>query len=166
VGSLRRRLGRGHPRGGRLTRVLSTLRWLPHAAAIVYALVLARRLPGVVDQLTWNADYASGMAIAESVGAAGKSGRAIVIQLGYFWLDLATRPLPFHTLIWEYAPSVMALMTLALITWCAWRLAGRFAAALAASLGVAASPLVLGTQAAQAYHGSTWFATALLAAYM
>jgi hypothetical protein len=133
---------------------------------LVYAQVLLRRLPDIVGQLTWNADYVSQMALAQSVGAAGKPERAVIIQQGYFWFDLVTFPLPFHRLIWDFAPSVMALAALLLIAWTSWRLAGRFAAVLSLSLGLAASPLVLSTQVAQAYHGSTWFGIALLATYL
>jgi hypothetical protein len=142
------------------------VRWVPPAAALVYAFVLLRRLPDIVDQLTWNADFVSGMVMAQSIGSSGKTGRAIVIQAGYFWFDLAALHLPFHRQVWEYAPFAMAMLTLGLIAWTAWRLAGRFAALLAASIGLAASPLVLGTQLAQSYHGTTWLGTALLAAYL
>jgi hypothetical protein len=142
------------------------VRWLPVAAALVYGVVLFRRLPDIVGQLTWNADYVSQMAIAQSAGTAGKPARAVIIQIGYFWFDVLTFPLPFHQLVWDYAPSAMALAALLLMAWTSWRLAGRFAAVLSLSIGLAASPLVLATQAAQAYHGSTWFGTALLAAYL
>lgn len=146
-------------------RLLGAARWAPVAAALVYLYVLMRRLPDIAGQLTWNADYVSQMAIAEWVGAHGLPHRAVVIQLGYFWFDLATRPLPFHIQVWEYAPSAMAALTVAAIGWNAWRLAGPFAAALAGALSLGASPLVLSTEVAQAYHGSTWLGTALLAAY-
>jgi hypothetical protein len=149
-----------------MSRAVAALRWLPPAAAAVYAIVLMHRLPAIVSQLTWNADYASDMAIAESVGSSGKSGRAIVIQVGYFWFNLATRWLPFHRQVWEYSPYAMALFALGLLAWTAARLRGREAAILTIALGLAASPLVLATQAAQSYHGTTWFGTALLAAYL
>jgi len=142
------------------------LRWLPPAAALVYAFVLARRLPDIVDQLTWNADYVSVMTLAQTIGSEGKTGHAIVVQIGYFWLDLAVLPLPFHKLLWLYAPYAMALVALLLLTWVAGRLGGRFAALLTAALGLAASPLVLSTQAADSYHGTTWFGIALLAAFL
>jgi hypothetical protein len=142
------------------------LRWLPPAAAIVYAFVLVRRLPDIVDQLTWNPDYVSGTTLAQSIGSGGKTGHAIIVQIGYFWFDLAALPLPFHKALWLYGPYAMALMTLGLLTWTAARLGGRFAALLTAALGLAASPLVLSTQAAGAYHGTTWFGTALLAAFL
>jgi hypothetical protein len=142
------------------------LRWLPPAAALVYAFVLARRLPDIVDQLTWNADYVSTMSLAQSIGSHGKSGHAIIVQIGYFWFDLAVLPLPFHKLLWLYAPYAMALLALLLLAWAAGRLCGRFAALLTAALGLAASPLVLSTQAADSYHGTTWFGTTLLAAYL
>jgi hypothetical protein len=106
------------------------------------------------------------MTLAQSIAASGKTGHAIVIQIGYFWLDLAVSPLPFHRFLWLYAPYAMALVAVVLLAWVAGRLAGRFAAMLTAALAIAASPLVLSTQAAQAYHGTTWFGTALLAAFL
>lgn len=147
-------------------RLLGAIRWAPVAAACVYLFVVGRRLPDIVGQLTWNADYDSQMAIAEWVGTSGLPHRAVVIQLGYFWFDAATRPLPFHVTVWEYAPTFMAALTVAAIAWTAWRLAGFFAAALAAALSLGASPLVLSTEVAQAYHGTTWFGTALAATYL
>jgi hypothetical protein len=125
-----------------------------------------RWLPAIVDQLTWNPDYVSAMTLAESIGSSGKTGHAIIVQIGYFWFDLAVLPLPFHKVLWLYTPYAMALLALALLTWVAGRLCGRFAALLTASLGLAASPLVLSTQAADAYHGTTWLGTALLAAFL
>ncbi len=142
------------------------LRWAPAAAALVYAVVLVRRLPEIVDQLTWNADYVSAMTLAQTIGSNGKTGHAIIVQVGYFWFNLAVLPLPFHKLVWLYAPYAMALVALLLLAWVAGRLCGRFAALLTAALGLAASPLVLSTQAADAYHGTTWFGTALLAAFL
>jgi hypothetical protein len=146
--------------------MLAAVRWLPPVAALGYALVLVRRINDVVSQLTWNADYVSVMVIAQSIGTEGKAGRAIVVQAGYYWFDLLTLRLPYHRQLWEYAPYAMALVTLGLLAWVAGRLAGRYAALLAAALGLGASPLVLSTQAAQSYHGSTWFGAALLAAYV
>ena len=145
--------------------MIAGIRWAVPAAAAVYLAVLVRRLPDIVGQLTWNADYVSQMAIAQSVGASGVPTHAVVIQIGYFWFDLATLVLPWHIFVWLYAPAAMAVITVALIAWTAWRVAGRWAGVLAASLGAGASPLVLSTEVAQAYHGSTWFGTALLAAY-
>ena len=146
--------------------LVTWLGWLPAGAALVYVFVLVRRLPAIVDQLTWNADYVSTMALAQSIGSGGKTGHAIIVQIGYFWFDLAVLPLPFHEALWLYAPYAMALLALFLLTWVSGRLCGRFAAVLTASLGLAASPLVLSTQAADSYHGTTWFGTALLAAFL
>ena len=142
------------------------LRWLPPAAALVYVFVLLRNLPEIVDQLTWNPDYVSAMSLAQSIGSNGKTGHAIIVQAGYFWLDLAVLPLPFHKLLWLYAPYALALLTLVLLSWVSSRLCGRFAGLLTAALGLAASPLVLSTEAADAYHGTTWFGAALLAALL
>lgn len=171
MGPLRRGCGGRRPRGSDLTpRLARPIRFAaagaPAIAAIVYASVLVRRLPDIVSQLTWNSDYVSGMVMAQSIGTAGKSGRAIAIQPGWFWYDLATLHLPFHVQVWEYTPFAMAMVALALITWTAWRLAGPFAGVLAVSIGLGASPLVLATQLAQSYHDTTWLGAAVLAAYL
>src|SRR5258708_29391829 len=60
----------------------------------------------------------------------------------------------------------MGLIALALLGWVASRLGGRFGALLTVSVGLAASRLVLLTQAAVSYHGRTWFGTALVAAFL
>ncbi len=167
AGAIRQPSNGGAPRGSALIAPLvRLLRWLPPAAALVYAFELARRLPDIADQLTWNADYVSVMTLAQSIGSGGKTGHAIIVQIGYFWFDLAALPLPFHRLLWLYAPYAMALLALLLLTWVAGRLGGRFAALLTAALALAASPLVLSTQVAESYHGTTWFGTALLAAFL
>src|SRR5258708_19096467 len=57
---------------------------LPAGAALVYVFVLARRLPAVVDQLTWNADYVSVMTPAETIGPDGKTGHPIIVPSGHF----------------------------------------------------------------------------------
>ena len=156
------------PRGPELSAasIARVVRWIPPAAALVYAFVLLRRLPEIVDQLTWNADYVSVMVLAQSVGTNGKSGRAVIIQIGWYWFDLATLHLPFHRQVWEYAPFALAMAALGLIVWTAWRIAGRFASLLAASIGIAAAPVTVATQMAQSFHGTTWFGCALLAAYL
>lgn len=142
------------------------VRWLPPAAALVYLFMLVRRLPQIVDQLTWNADYVSVMAIAQSIATSGRPHRAVVIQIGYMWFDLATAWLPSHLAIWKYAPTALAALTVVLLALTARRLIGRYAAVLSAALGAGASSLVLSTELAQSYHGAAWFGAALLGAYV
>src|SRR5258708_32461441 len=77
---------------------------LPAGAALVYVFVLARRLPAGVGQLTWNADYVSVMTLAETIGSDGQTGHAVIVPVGYFWVGLAPRPLPFPTCPWLCAP--------------------------------------------------------------
>lgn len=139
---------------------------MPAIAALIYLFVLVRRLHDIVGQLTWNADYVSVMVIAQSIGTSGKSGRAVVVQSGWAWYDLATLHLPYHRQLWEYTPFAISMLSLGLLAWTAWRLAGPFAGVLAASIGIAASPLTLGTQLAQSYHGTTWLGATMLAAYL
>src|SRR5258708_7092791 len=106
------------------------------------------------------------MALAQTIGQEGKTGHAIIVQIVYFWFDLAVLPLPFHKLLWLYAPYAMALVALLLLAWTASGGCGRFVALRTPARGLAASPLILSTQAADSYHGTTWFGAALLAAYL
>lgn len=147
------------------SRLLHVAGWAPAVACLASVYVLARRLPDIVGQLTWNPDYVSQIALAESAARSGLPHRAVIVQIGYFWVDLATAWIPFHNVLWDYWPAALAAASLGLLAWTSWRVAGRMAAVTTVALGLGASPLVLATELAQAYHGSTWFGMALLAAY-
>src|SRR5260370_17402220 len=70
------------------------LRWLPAAAALIYAFVLVRRLPEIVDQLTRNADYVPVMSLAQSIGPERNPRHPIIVHFSYFSLTLAPLPVP------------------------------------------------------------------------
>jgi hypothetical protein len=77
--------------------------------------------------------------------------------------ELATRWLPLHRDIWEAAPYAMLLASVAAISWGAWKVAGRWAAAITAVALLCAGPQTLGLLFALDDHSSTWFSVALLA---
>jgi hypothetical protein len=78
--------------------------------------------------------------------------------------ELATRWLPLHRQLWEAAPYAMALVSVALISWAAWRVAGRWAAAITGVLLLCAGPQTLTLLFSLNDHSTTWFSLALLAA--
>lgn len=80
--------------------------------------------------------------------------------------ELGTRWLPLHRQIWEVAPYAMALCSAALVGWGAWHVAGRWAAAIAAAIILCASPNALMLLLALNDHAPTWFALALLGAFV
>ncbi len=73
---------------------------------------------------------------------------------------------PLHRQIWEGSPYLMALLSIALITWAVWRLAGRWAGILAGCILVCAGPALLQLLLVLNDHAPTWFTLALLGAFL
>jgi hypothetical protein len=102
--------------------------------------------------------------IAETAG----DGTVVLERFGWFtslWFALLTRPLPFHRQVWEIAPYLFALGSVALLAWASWRLAGRWAAATTATVAVATSPFVNFSRVTLNFHTATWVATVVLAVF-
>ncbi len=78
----------------------------------------------------------------------------------------ATKWLPAHRQIWELAPLLLALLSIALMSWSALRVAGRWAAALTAVILLCAGPAVLELMFWLTDHTPTWYSPALLAAFL
>jgi hypothetical protein len=78
----------------------------------------------------------------------------------------ATKWLPAHRQIWEFGPYLIALTSIALMSWAALRVAGRWAAALTAVILVCAGPNLLELMFWLTNHTPTWYSLALLAAFL
>jgi hypothetical protein len=126
--------------------------------------LFAARLPSLIERVYWNSDAATAAVIAETMG----SGTVVLERFGWFtalWFTLLTRSLPLHRHIWEVAPYLFSLGSVTLLIWASWRLAGRWAAAMTATLAVATSPFVSYDLVTLNFHTSTWVPTVVLAAY-
>ena len=135
----------------------------------VYLIVLATKLSSLVAATYLNADSASAPVIGALYGGSAAHREVVLGQMAWFAtliFELATRWLPLHREIWEGAPYAMALASAAMIAWGAWRVAGRWAALIAAVLALCAGPQTLLLLFSLNDHASTWFSIALLGALL
>ena len=149
----------------RARRAVAFLPWSPALIGAAYLVVFIAKLPKLIEHLYWSSDAAMATVIAETIGG---SGTVILERFGWFtalWFELLTRPLPLHRQLWEVAPYVFSLMSVALLAFASWRLAGRWAAAMTATAAVATSPYVSYDLVSLNFHTTTWVATVVLAVY-
>jgi hypothetical protein len=143
--------------------------WAPLLFAAAYLVTLAVQFNQLLASSYLSADAASAPVIGELFG--GRTGHPLVIlgHLGWFstlLFELGTRWMPLHRQIWEAAPYAMALCSAALVGWGAWRVAGRWAGAIAAAIVVCAGPSTLSLLFVLNDHAPTWFTLALLGAFV
>jgi hypothetical protein len=143
--------------------------WGPLLFAAAYLVTLATQFNQLLASSYLNADAASAPVIGELFGE--RTGHPLVVlgHLGWYstlLFELGTRWLPLHREIWEVAPYAMALCSAALVGWGAWRVAGRWAAMIAAAIMVCAGPNMLPLLFVLNDHAPTWFTLALLGAFL
>jgi hypothetical protein len=143
--------------------------WLPLPVGAAYLLLLLVKFNQIVAATYLNADAASAPVIGELFGGSPAHRQVFLGQMGWFstlMFELATRSLPLHRQLWETVPYAMALASVAMIVWAAWRVAGRWAASIAGVAILCAGPHTLGLLFSLNDHSTTWFALALLAALL
>ena len=139
--------------------------WVALAPAVAYLAVVAATFSDLAHRVYWDSDVATAGLVAEDAG----DGTILLVRVGSFtslWFSWLTRSLPFHRELWEVAPYLFALGSAALLAWASWRLAGRWAAAMTATLAVAVSPFVNFGRLALNFHSATWVATVALGAIL
>jgi hypothetical protein len=144
-------------------------RWAAVPFAVVYLILLAHHLGGIVRSANLDADIASGPVISELFGAAPAHANVVLGEFAWYstlLFDLATKWLPAHRQVWEYAPYAMALAAAALAAWAVSQVADRWAAALTAVLLVCASPATLHLELSTTQHAPVWFCLALIGAVL
>jgi hypothetical protein len=153
----------------RFARIGSLWPWAPVPIAAAYLLVLAVKFKEILANVYLNADAASAPVIGELFGGLPAQREVILGQMGWYstlLFEIATRWMPLHREIWEAAPYAMALASVALITWSAWRVGGRWAAAITGVLVLCAGPRTLTLLFSLNDHSTSWFSLALLAALL
>ncbi|MGA7705680.1 MAG: hypothetical protein WB998_12380 [Solirubrobacteraceae bacterium] len=158
----------GRPVGlsGRLYRLWP---WLPLPVGAAYLVLLLVKFNQIVAATYLNADAASAPVMGELFGGSPAHRQVFLGQMGWFstlLFELATRSLPAHRQLWETVPYAMALASVAMIAWATWRVAGRWAAAIAGVAILCAGPHTLGLLFSLNDHSTTWFALALLGALL
>src|SRR5260221_13074173 len=82
------------------------LDWPPFAATGLYVGLLVVFLTRLIRAWQWSSDAVAPMVIADRIGGATVHGGASkVAQPLYIVLDLATRPLPAHHVVWALIPA-------------------------------------------------------------
>jgi hypothetical protein len=135
-------------------------------AAAAYIGVLAAELNTIAAQLRTNSDVAAVILTGQAI-ADGSAGRPIEIgQPAYAWLSAAMTPLGHLSEVTTYAPLLISWIGLVAIVLAVRRVAGPWAAGLAAALGIGAAPAALLTEVAPAFHGITWCMTGVLGLFL
>lgn len=150
--------------GDRARRAAPLLLWFPAVLGGAYLVLFAVRFPGFIERVYWDSDAATAAVIAETAG----HGTIVLERFGWFtglWFALLTRSLPLHKQIWEVAPYAFSLCSVALLAWASWRLAGRWAAAMTATIAVATSPFVTYGLVTLNFHTGSWLPTVVLAVF-
>jgi hypothetical protein len=152
------------PLGDRVRLLVSILSWSPVVLGAAYLVLFAARLPRLIERVYWDSDAATAAVIAATMGR----GTVVLERFGWFtalWFALLTRSLPMYRQIWEVAPYLLSLCSVALLAWASWRLAGRWAAAMTATAAAATSPFVSYDLVTLNFHTATWLPTVILSGY-
>jgi len=144
--------------------------WLaPLLVSAAYLITLVTQVSRLLAVTYLNADAASAPVIGQLYGGAAGSRSVILGHLGWYstlLYELATRWMPLHRQIWEGSPYLMALLSVMLVAWALWRIAGRWAGIIAGCILVCAGPALLQLLLVLNNHAPTWFTFALLGAFL
>jgi hypothetical protein len=132
------------------------------AVGIAYLVTMAVQLPALVSIAFHDSDVAVAPVLGEYVGRGLPNGAAVILgHYGWYttlWYELLTRSLPFHRQLWEGFGPMLAVGSALVIGAVAWRLAGRWAGAIAGTLAIASGPFVARGLVTPNFRTTTWFA--------
>ncbi len=153
----------------RAVRISADLwRWSFLPLCLLYIVLVGVHLSHIITNVYGNADASSAPVLGEFYASRAGSN-VIMANLPWFStliFELSTKWLPAHRQIWEIGPYLVGLMSIVLMAWTAWRVAGRWAATLTAAVLLCAGPPVLEMMLWLNDHATTWYSLALLAAFL
>lgn len=135
--------------------------------AALYLAIVARHFGALLTNTEINADASSAQVIAELYGA--HSGTVVLGNMPWYstlLFEWATAWLPAHRAIWDGGPYAIAVCSVLVMAWTAWRVAGPSVACTTAVLLLCASPAMLSEMLWLNNHMTSYYALALLAAYL
>lgn len=144
-------------------------RWAAVPFGVLYLILLALRLRGIVVTTNLDADAVSAPVIGQLFASAPSSAHVVLGEFAWYstlLFELATKWLPSHRHVWEVGPYLMALAGAGLTAWSVCQVAGRFAASLTAVLLICASAPTLHLLLSMTQHAPDWFCLGLLAAFL
>jgi hypothetical protein len=135
---------------------------------LLYVVLVVTHLGHMFVNIYGDSDASSALVLGEFY--AHRAGEHVILA-NFPWFSTlifqeATKWLPAHRQVWEIAPFLCGLLSIALMSWTTWRVAGRWAATLTAVLLLCAGPFVLGVMLWLTDHTTTWYSLALLAAFL
>ena len=141
--------------------------WAPLALAGVYGIVVLVNFSSLITAINMDSDVSIALMIGKLVGNAPHGAQVVLGDHPWYealWFLRLTSGLPGYRQLWEFAPMLWSLAGIALLSWSAWSVFGRWPAALVASA------LVCGGTAARFmffsfdWHGPTALHTVFLGA--
>lgn len=143
--------------------------WAPLAFGVAYLIAVLTHFTSMVAAAYLNGDAASAPVIGELFGGSPAHREVVLGKMAWFstlLFELGTRWLPAHRQIWEATPYIVALLSVALLAWGAWEVAGRWAATITGVIALCASPATLSWLLSFNDHSPDWFCDVLLAAFL
>lgn len=135
---------------------------------LLYVVLVITHFSHILVNVYGSSDASSPLVVAELFS--DRAGGHVVTSNFPWYSTLifaeVTKWLPAHRQIWELGPLFLGLSSIALMSWSAWRVAGRWAAALTAVILLCAGPGVLELMFWLTDHTPTWYSLALLAAFL
>lgn len=141
---------------------------LPLLVAAGYIVLLIARSPELISWLNRDGDFASAFVLTEAISH-GHTGAVVMGTQGAWvslWYGLLTQGLPFHRILWEISPALLAAVAAAIVGGTVARLSSRANGLIAFALIVCASPVTLANFTAPWEHNSTTLGVALLDAFL
>jgi hypothetical protein len=135
---------------------------------LIYVVIVLTHFDHLVVNIYGSSDTSAPLVLAEQFGA--RAG-GHVVSSNYPWdatliFAEATKWLPAHREIWELGPLLLGLLSIALMSWAALRVAGRWGAALTAVILLCAGPNLLELMFWLTDHTPTWYSLAVLGAFL
>jgi hypothetical protein len=130
-------------------------------------LFLARA--GTILETTYSDSDAASGPVLGAAAAGPDHGTILLAHVSWYpqlWFYTLTHALPFHRLLWEAMPLVMAIAGAAAIAAVSWRLVGRWAALVSLLIALCVGPHMLLDYALPTGHGTAYLATPLLGALL
>lgn len=149
----------------RVRRASAHWPYLPLAVACGYLLALLAELPATIGTLAQSADVVVPHELAKLTSS--HSGTIVLGDSAWystFLFEYATRGLRIYRPLWDLAPFIATAVCFIAIVWSAWRVAGRWVAAITLSLLVCAGARLLTEYGALDNHVLTWMSDSLLIA--
>jgi hypothetical protein len=148
------------------------LRWVPGLPVLLaggFTIWMLSRFSRVIHAVHLNPDAAWAPVLISDLEAGTKGGLTLVGEashltaLGFLYL---TRGFPFRDALWDWGPYATFLIGLGIGAWACWRVAGPWAAAMVFSAGACAEASVLVTVMSEGIRGHTFFAVAVMCAFL